>query len=35
MSKLSYEDKINTYQESKKGEIRINLSKNYSLGRIK
>ena len=32
MSKLSYEDKINIYQERKKGETRINLSKKYSIG---
>ena len=35
MSKLSYEDKINIYQERKKGETRINLSKKYSIGKDK
>ena len=32
MSKLSYEDKINIYQERKRGETRSNLSKKYSIG---
>lgn len=35
MSKLSYEDKINIYQERKKGETRNNLSKKYSIGKDK
>ena len=35
MSKLSYEDKINIYQERKNGKTRIYLSKKYSIGKDK
>ena len=35
MSKLSYEDKINIYQERKSGKTRIYLSKKYSIGKDK
>ena len=35
MSKLSYEDKINIYNERKNGETRINLSKKYLIGKDK
>ena len=35
MSKLSYEDKINIYQERKKRKTKINLSKKYSIGKDK
>ncbi len=35
MSKLSYEDKINIYNEKKNGETRINLSKKYMIGKDK
>ena len=35
MSKLSYEDKINIYQERKKGETKSSLLKKYSIRRDK
>ena len=35
MSKLSYEDKINIYNERKNGKTRIYLSKKYSIGKDK
>lgn len=35
MSKLTYEDKINIYNERKNGKSRIYLSKKYSIGKDK